>query len=163
GEAETSQQFDPQGIAPNAQLVLMSDISLDSVNLMAAFDDCLYLGADIINTSFGVSGATAIEERLYIPDCESINNIINNGIMFCASAGNDGKLKVFENNYLDYSTGGYPNNISGVMSVGSAENYFKETSAITVNENQFEIINSEDNISIVFNGETLEYVPVPGV
>lgn len=162
GEAETNPQFDPKGVAPNAQLVLMSDITLNSVNLMAAFDDCLYLGADIINTSFGVSGSSAIEERLYIPDCESINNIINNGIMLCASAGNEGKLEVIENNYLDYSTGGYLNNISGVMSVGSAENYFKETSAVTVNENQYEIINSEYSISTAFNGKTLEYVPIKG-
>lgn len=162
GEAETSSQFDPRGVAPNAQLVLMSDIDLNSENLLAAYDDCLYLGTDIINTSFGVSGASAIEERLFTPDCESINNIINTGIMFCSSAGNDGKLEVIDNSFLDYSTGGYPNNISGVMSVGSAENYFQETSAVTVNENQYEIINSEYSISTAFNGKTLQYVPIPG-
>lgn len=162
GQAKTNPQFDPKGVAPNAQLVLMSDINLNSENLLAAYDDCLYLGTDIINTSFGVSGSTAIEERIFEPDCESINNIINTGVMFCSSAGNDGKLEVIENNYLDYSTGGYPNNISGIMSVGSAENYFQETSVVTVNENQYEIINSGYSISTAFNEKTLQYIPVPG-
>lgn len=105
GEAETSSKYDPQGVAPDAQLVLMSDISLSDENLFAAYDDCLYLGADVINTSYGASGIT-LEEKLFEPSYEAINNITGTGVMFCSSAGNDGKLEVIENNFLDYSTGG---------------------------------------------------------
>lgn len=53
GEAETSGKYDPKGVAPDAQLLLMSDFSLSDENLIAAYDDCLYLGADVINTSYG--------------------------------------------------------------------------------------------------------------
>lgn len=161
GEAETSGQYDPQGVAPDAQLVLMSDFSLSGENLVAAFDDCLYLGADVINTSFGASGVT-LEERQFSPEYESINNIISTGIMFCSSAGNSGKLEVMENNFIDYSTGGFSNNLKSVLSVGSAENYFQETHAITVSENKFEIVDSSDSISAKFDGKTMEYVPIPG-
>ena len=161
GEAETSSKYDPQGVAPDAQLVLMSDISLSDENLFAAYDDCLYLGADVINTSYGASGIT-LEEKLFEPSYEAINNITGTGVMFCSSAGNDGKLEVIENNFLDYSTGGFSNNLKSVLSVGSAQNYFQETYAITVNENNFEIVDSEESILSAFNEKTLAYVPIPG-
>ena len=47
-------------------------------------------------------------------------------------------------------------------SVGSAQNYFQETYAITVNENNFEIVDSEESILSAFNEKTLAYVPIPG-
>lgn len=161
GEAETSGKYDPKGVAPDAQLLLMSDFSLSDENLIAAYDDCLYLGADVINTSYGASGIT-LEEKLFEPSYEAINNITGTGVMFCSSAGNDGKLEVIENNFLDYSTGGFSNNLKSVLSVGSAQNYFQETYAITVNENNFEIVDSEESILSAFNEKTLAYVPIPG-
>ena len=154
GEAETSGKYDPKGVAPDAQLLLMSDFSLSDENLIAAYDDCLYLGADVINTSYGASGIT-LEERQFAPEYEAINNIVSTGIMFCSSAGNDGKLEVIENNFLDYSTGGFSNNLKSVLSVGSAQNYFQETYAITVNENNFEIVDSEESISVSYTHLTL--------
>lgn len=161
GETETNSKYDPKGVAPESQLILMSDSSLCAENLMAAYDDCLYLGADVINTSYGASGVT-LEERFFAPEYEAINNITAAGVMFCSSAGNDGKFDAIENNFLDYSTGGYSCNLTNVLSVGSAENYFQETYAITVNENNFEIVDSEDSISAAFHEQTLEYVPIPG-
>lgn len=162
GDAETNTTYEAKGVAPDAQLVLMSSINFFSHTLLAAYDDCLYLGADVINASYGASGASC-HSYWYLPAREAITNITNTGTAFCSAAGNSAKFTVFENNYLDYSTSGYPDNINGVMSVGSAENYFQEISMISVNDIKYPIIGTDYNsILEAFSGESMEYVPVPG-
>ncbi|MGN1481920.1 S8 family serine peptidase [Porcipelethomonas sp.] len=158
-DAVTNTSYNPRGIAPNAQLALMSVYDLEDSKLLAAYDDCLYIGADVINASYGQGGVTLYNDTT-IFEKEAINNITDTGTVFCAAAGNDGKS---EFNSMDYSSGGCPDNITSTLSVGSAENFFTLSNFITVNENSYEILPGTINISEEFNGKTMEYVAVPGL
>lgn len=161
--AVTNSSYAPQGIAPDAQLALMSAYDFEESKLLAAYDDCMFIGADVINASYGATGTTNYDNVL---TSEAISNLNDSGIVFCVAAGNDGKNE--NTGLLDYSTGGYPTNIISALSVGSAENYFQYIISVKVGDNSYELIGDLSdttdmtNISNALNGKTLEYVPVPG-
>lgn len=162
GAAETDNQYDAKGVAPDAQLVLMSS-NLTDQDVMAAYNDCAFLGADTINASYGVA---------YIPNknapyvAEAITNLAATGTMFCAAAGNDAKISYTEADSLlntDYATGGYPDGISSVLSVGSAENPIFETKFITVGGNNYQLSPGISDISSYLGDIEKEFVVVPGL
>lgn len=161
GYAETDEQYDAKGVAPDAQLVLMSS-NLTDQDVMAAYNDCALLGADTINASFGAA---------YIPDknapyeVESLSNLSATGTIFCAAAGNDAKMSYSGADSLlntDYSAGGYPDGISSVFSVGSAENLVYESKVITVGGNNYELSPATSDITSYLGDTKMEFVAVPG-
>ncbi len=162
-EAETCTQYDPKGTAPNTQLLLLSTASLNSDECLAAYDDVLYLGADVVNASYGVTGAT---ERSLYSETQAIQNIVNTGTIFCAAAGNNDKCTIFDKNFTDYSTGGKPDSIGGVMTVGSADNIvFKEDgNKILLSDGSEEAIVDGELNGLVesFVDESFEYVVISG-
>lgn len=163
GNAETDDKYNAKGAAPNAQLLLMSSYNLYSFAILAAFDDCTYLGADIVNASWGTGfvNSNAIKCK-----SEAIKNMTDSGILFCSAAGNSAKINYQGNDSLlntDYSSGGTPNGISSSFSVGSADNTVSEKRVITVSDKNFEITAGQRDINNAFADMTIEYTVVPGL
>ncbi len=108
------------GTAPDAQLLLMACPNLSTAATIAATDDAVKLGADVINASYG---------EYYIEMDElaekAINNAANAGVIFSAAAGN--ASRGYNSNpvnaaNIDYGTSGSPDGISASTSVASANN-----------------------------------------
>lgn len=161
GAAETDENYDAKGVAPDAQLVLMSS-NLTDHDVMAAYNDCALLGADTINASYGAA---------YIPDknapyeVESLSNLAATGTIFCTAAGNDAKISYSGADSLlntDYSAGGYPDGISSSLSVGSAENLVYESKVITVGGNNYELSPATSDITSYLGDTEIGFVAVPG-
>ncbi len=163
GEAETLSKYEPKGVAPNAQILLMTTESLATDECLAAYDDVLYLGADVVNASYGYTGAT---DKSFYAETVAINNIISTGTIFCTAAGNDGKYVVVDNIFTDYSTGGTPDNINKALTVGSADNiaYKDDNKIIILSDGSEERVADGKTNGIVeyFDGQAISYVAVPG-
>ena len=63
----------------------------------------------------------------------------------------------------DYSSGGTPNGISSVLSIGSAENTVSEKRVISSSGKNFEIMSGSKDINTAFADMTMEYAAVPGL
>lgn len=162
GAAETDEKYDAKGVAPDAQLVLMSSDLFD-YELMAAYNDCAFLGADTVNASYGASYLSASNMPYAV---EAISNLSATGTIFCTAAGNDAKITYTGEDSLlntDYSTGGYPNQISSALSVGSAENTVFQSKIITIGGNNYIISPAISDITSYFGDTEKEFVVVPGL
>ncbi len=137
GDDEGEESF--SGVAPNAQLVICKVFTDDlesediggatSEDIMAALDDCVTLGVDIINMSLGTtSGFSSVEidgdeEGRLLKD--TYQSIKDEGISLIAAAGNEyssGSGSEFGTNLAsnpDSSTVGSPSTFVGAMSVAS--------------------------------------------
>ncbi len=123
------------GTAPGAQLLLLkvfgedAAAGADEVHILAAIDDALLLGADVINLSLaspagGGDGGVGLTLAL--------ENAIAAGVGVVAPAGNNGELGessffytrsgsgVFPAEHTDRGTIAHPASIAGVVSVGAA-------------------------------------------
>jgi len=172
-----------RGVAPNAQLVSMkifSDIQDSSRTawILAALEDCVVLGVDVINMSIGTACGFARET-----DEEAVGGVFDKirkaGISMVVAASNsfnsaygseaNGNLGLTSN--PDTGTVGSPSTYEGAMSVASiagAETpyimynktiiYFTESSDASGEENEFfkTLLGDKESIDI-------EYVLIPGV
>ena len=172
-----------RGVAPNAQLVSMkifSDI-MDTARtawILAALEDCIVLGVDVINMSIGTACGFSRES-----DEEAVDGIYDklrdSGICMVVAASNsynsaygsekNGNLGLTSN--PDTGTVGSPSTYDGVMSVASiagAETpyieydgkiiYFVETTNGAAEENNFYDALLGDKKSM-----KVDYVLIPGV
>lgn len=122
-----------QGVAPDAQILTMkvfgqSGGAYDS-DYMAAIEDAVILGADVINLSLGAGnpGYTAITTGAYQ---EIFENLEQSDTVVTISTGNSGSW--VENSYnmtgylysddVSMQTGGAPGTYTNSLSVGSVEN-----------------------------------------
>ena len=171
------------GVAPNAQLVSMkvfSDIedSARSAWILAALEDCVVLGVDVINMSLGTACGFAHESEE-----ELLNGVYDRirkaGIAVVSAASNsynssygstaNGNLPLTSN--PDSGTIGSPGSYNGVVSVGSVNGvetpyikydktiiYFDESNTNAGKENSFfdALLGDADSLKV-------EYVTVPGV
>ncbi len=172
-----------RGVAPNAQLVSMKIFSdvMDTARtawILAALEDCIVLGVDVINMSIGTACGFSRES-----DEEAVDGIYDklrdSGICMVVAASNsynsaygsekNGNLGLTSN--PDTGTVGSPSTYEGVMSVASiagAETpyieydgkiiYFVETTNGAAEENNFYDALLGDKKSKKF-----EYVVIPGV
>ncbi len=172
-----------RGVAPNAQLVSMKIFSdvMDTARtawILAALEDCIVLGVDVINMSIGTACGFSRES-----DEEAVDGIYDklrdSGICMVVAASNsynsaygsekNGNLGLTSN--PDTGTVGSPSTYDGVMSVASiagAETpyieydgkiiYFVETTNGAAEENNFYDALLGDSKSKKF-----EYVVIPGV
>ena len=172
-----------RGVAPNAQLVSMkifSDVEDSSRTawILAALEDCVVLGVDVINMSIGTACGFSRET-----DEESVGGIFDKirdaGINMIVAASNsyssaygseaNGNLGL--NSNPDTGTVGSPSTYDGVMSVASISGtetpylkyndtiiYFTESSNAAGEENNFfeELLGDKDSLKI-------DYVLIPGV
>ncbi len=172
-----------RGVAPNAQLVSMKIFSdvMDTARtawIMAALEDCIVLGVDVINMSIGTACGFSRES-----DEEAVDGIYDklrdSGICMVVAASNsynsaygsekNGNLGLTSN--PDTGTVGSPSTYDGVMSVASiagAETpyieynnkiiYFVETTNGAAEENNF-----YDALLGDKKTKKIDYVVIPGV
>lgn len=172
-----------RGVAPNAQLVSMKIFSdvMDTARtawILAALEDCIVLGVDVINMSIGTACGFSRES-----DEEAVGGIYDklrdSGICMVVAASNsyssaygsekNGNLGLTSN--PDTGTVGSPSTYDGVMSVASiagAETpyieydgkiiYFVETTNGAAEENNFydALLGDDDS-------KKFEYILIPGV
>ncbi len=174
------------GVAPNAQLAIMkvfSDFSTGAKTswLIAALEDCVALGVDVINMSLGSSCGFAREV-----DKQNINEIYDSikaaGISLITAASNDnnataGSEKNGSNpltQHPDSGTVGSPSTYDASLSVGSVDGvktpyllfnsdimYFTEANTSAAKTKDF----VEDILKTVGNPDSydFEYVTIPGI
>ncbi len=174
------------GVAPNAQLAIMkvfSDFSTGAKTswLIAALEDCVKLGVDVINMSLGASCGFAREV-----DKQNINEIYDSikaaGISLITAASNDnnatqGSDKNGSNPLTsnpDSGTVGSPSTYDASMSVASVDGvktpyllyngqiiYFNEASTSSAETKDF----VADILKTVANNGTYDfpYVTIPGI
>ncbi len=172
-----------RGVAPNAQLVSMkifSDVMDTSRTawILAALEDCVVLGVDVINMSIGTACGFSRES-----DEESVDGIYDKlraaGISMVVAASNsfssaygseaNGNLGLTSN--PDTGTVGSPSTYDGVLSVASISGvetpyikygktiiYFIESTNSAAEENHFfeTLLGDEES-------KELDYVVIPGV
>lgn len=120
------------GVAPEAQLLIFSitdeNGSFTDDALLAAINDAIILGADVLNMSFSTPYQDpAADDLLYAV----LENAQKAGVALFASAGNNalgynGKAPLTTN--LDYSTAGTPQGYPFITSVASSDNKALTTS-----------------------------------
>lgn len=163
------------GVAPDTQLVIMkvfSDLSegADDSWIFAALEDAVVLGVDTINMSLGsASGFTTDAES-----DEVYNRVMDAGISLMCAAGNDTDSVNSTNlgvnlplvSEPDSSIVGSPSTFNAAVSVASVNE--NRTFSQYLLSNDKHIIFSDSNAGTAMDfvasldGQTLEYVPVPG-
>lgn len=119
-----------RGVAPNAQLLALKVFGNDpefgstySDTIIAAIDDAILLGADVMNLSIGATSAWVDEDD---PEQRAIARAVDAGIIMSISAGNSSRLgagfgSVFANN-PDIGVVGAPSVSTDSLSVASINN-----------------------------------------
>ncbi|MBP3936748.1 MAG: leucine-rich repeat protein [Clostridia bacterium] len=171
------------GVAPNAQLVSMkifSDVqdTARSAWILAALEDCVVLGVDVINMSLGTACGFGHESEEELLD-GVYDRIRKAGVAVVVAASNsynssygstaNGNLPLTSN--PDSGTVGSPGTYDGVLSVGSVNGvetpyikydktiiYFDESNTNAGKENNFfdTLLGDKDSLKA-------EYVTIPGV
>lgn len=118
-----------KGSAYDAQLMFMkvgmSNETLSDDAIVAAVDDAVALGADVINLSLGLDRGFSVNmDNVF---AQTVQNAAKAGSFFSASAGNSGVYQndigmSMDSNTIDYGTVGSPSTIAETVSVASAEN-----------------------------------------
>lgn len=147
------------GVAPEAQIAFMavSDNFHEDV-LIAAFDDAVKLGADVVNMSFGKSyGET---DTLYDMAVEKMRS---EGIILTGAAGNDsrgyqsGDIYPIDTDYAENSSPAYNEGVMAVangISAGGAELVY----TMVVSEEKIIIKNGDVSITENLSDKDYEYV-----
>ena len=112
------------GAAPDAQLLFFgvfqlsdnSTIITESATIIAAMEDAVKLGADVINISLGSTDQSDDENKMY---SEVIETAENAGVVICSSAGNESTITLSPET-TDRNTVGDPAYQEGIFSVASA-------------------------------------------
>ena len=117
-----------RGVAYNAQIIVMQVFnggSADWVDIVAALEDCAYLGVDSVNMSFGADCGFTYDE-----DLEGVMELLSaNGVSVAAASGNAGTAgasNIFNGttptfNY-DNGTTSTPATLRGALSVAAGLN-----------------------------------------
>jgi len=166
-----------KGVAPDTQIVIMKVFNdqgsgaTDAV-IFAALEDAVVLGVDAINMSLGTPGGFTYEDEI----TEAVYGAVKAaGINLMISAGNETD-SVYNTESLygyaltsnpDSGIVGSPSTYDAALSVASVNEYQDYTAYILAGENkiQYTDSNSGTNVDFVktFDGQTLEYVVVPGL
>ncbi len=185
--AAATEYSDMHGIAPGCQLILMKifdesrNVASDAA-LIAALEDALKLGADIINLSLGIYAGSASGNAIDVGDilnkAESMGCIIvsaagNESVTTRISAANPSGTGLPLATYTDYGTVSFPSTEEYVISVASVDNtvrfgqYFRhaENKKLFVDYEDTTILADEKSVSFTehFHGKTLEYAVIPGM
>ena len=177
---------DVVGVAPQAQILAMKVFSSSGSNgatwadILAAADDAVALGADVINMSLGSTcGFSTPEGEKGVT--EVLNNIAESGVMLSISAGNEysaalgtriGKGHALTQN-PDYGTVASPSSYSQPLSIASVEKADSIDSCyLTVGERKVSFNDTVEDKTVEnvkddspsfrsLEGKELEYVVVP--
>ncbi len=177
------------GIAPGCQLLLMKIFNDDGKTasdkaLIAALEDAIKLGADIINLSIGhysgsvdptqIVGLDALLKKAEESGCIIIGAAGNESVTTERSALNENHgIALPPAGYTDYGTLCSPSSVDSIMSVASVNNSIYYSLHFRHSENRELFVEYTDtNMTLgvtdipfgeYFGGKTLEYEVVPGV
>ncbi len=177
GFANALEEVLVQGVAPNAQLMVMKVFGANGgaydSDYMVAIEDAILLGADAINLSLGSAapgmGNTSNEEYGAILD-----NLQGSGVVVSISAGNSSHWSAMEEGsgygllYLDdvsQHTSGSPGSFTNSLGVASVDNAGYTQLYLRVNDTYLTYLESTDygNAPITTVGGTHEYVFLNGI
>lgn len=156
---------DFKGVAPDAQIVSMGVFddngSAYFTDLMAAMEDCVYLGVDAINMSLGVTAYFTAYEAIdaYMDDVYAA--LEDAGISVVVAAGNDNNASLWNNYSLSYDKAGangmWPmtNLDNGVVGAPAT---FPGSLAVASVQNSVSIFGS---MEMTYDGTVYDVVPYP--
>lgn len=164
------------GVAPDTQLVIMkvfndSGSGATDAVIFAALEDAVILGVDSINMSLGIPCGFTTEDEL----TDAVYNKVKDaGINLMVSAGNEYNASLLNNlgtdlplvSEPDNAIVGSPSTYSAAMSVASINEYTEYSTYLLAGEAHigYTDANVDTALDFVqsFDGQTLEYVYVPG-
>ena len=168
------------GVAPQAQLMILKvfpdgSTGANSDDILAALEDCVALGVDVVNLSLGSPAGFTYRSDL-LSTMEVYDRLAKAGIIVAAAAGNEYSaayknlwgtdLSLTSN--PDYGIVGSPSSYSQTLSVASADNvtvrsaYFEAAGRKITFTDTATTNNPEGGFIRVLGGKTLDYVVVPG-
>ncbi len=164
-----------EGVAYDAQIAFMKVFDdygySSSVGILAALDDAIKLGADVVNMSLGLS-AGLLEANQSV--AETYERVFNSGVTLCVAMGNDsyqGLGDLQETNLPlaanpDYGLTATPAAYLASMGVASADNVKVFTQYVASNGIMTNFSDSAEKESdMIFNrfkGQDLAYEIIPG-
>lgn len=168
------------GVAPQAQLMILKvfpdgSTGANSDDILAALEDCVTLGVDVVNLSLGSPAGFTYRSDL-LSTMEVYDRLAKAGIIVAAAAGNEYSaayknlwgtdLSLTSN--PDYGIVGSPSSYSQTLSVASADNvtvrsaYFEAAGRKITFTDTATTNNPEGGFIRVLGGKMLDYVVVPG-
>ena len=168
------------GVAPQAQLMILKvfpdgSTGANSDDILAALEDCVTLGVDVVNLSLGSPAGFTYRSDL-LSTMEVYDRLAKAGIIVAAAAGNEYSaayknlwgtdLSLTSN--PDYGIVGSPSSYSQTLSVASADNvtvrsaYFEAAGRKITFTDTATTNNPEGGFIRVLGGKTLDYVVVSG-
>ena len=165
GVSGDNKKYGMSGAAPEAQLLLLSVFGNQGTvchDTFAAYDDALYLGADVINASYGLNVALPYHDGTSFMEYEAVSNIADTGTVFCTSAGNCARFALGE--HTDYSSGNSPDQERDILSVASAQNPIAFRRGVRLADGSAAVITGGNmNLWESIAEQEFEYVMVPGI
>ena len=144
---------DVVGLAPKAQLLIMkvfgnSDDSASETMLLAALEDAVLLGAEVINMSLGTPAGFSGGTVSYI---KALDAAADAGVIVCAAAGNDyssaygnasgTNLSTTEN--IDVGTVNDPASLNSVLAVASVNSAWALSDGVTLASGDFVAVSDQ--------------------
>lgn len=183
----SSDALPTRGVAPDCQMLFMkiftdADKGAEASDyaLLAAVEDAIKLGADVINLSLGKYSGSARSE-LTFGLARIIEKAAEHGCLIVCAAGNDAastsggaygiEAGLPETAYTDYGTISSPASIGGTLAAASVENTVSYRDFFEAVGSDRRIFCTDTNVSAgildetmceYFSGQTLEYVLIGG-
>lgn len=168
------------GVAPQAQLMILKvfddgSTGASSDDILAALEDCVMLGVDVVNLSLG-SPAGFTQRPDLLSTMEVYTRLEQAGIAVVAAAGNEYSA-AYGNQWEtdlslasnpDYGIVGAPSSYVQTLSVASADNRLVRSAYFQVGERKITFTDMaatyapEGQLVRVLGGQTLPYVVIPG-
>lgn len=176
-----------EGVAPEAQLLLMkvfddNDLSTES-DVIAALEDAVILGADVINLSLGSAVGADNGYPLDPALAEALENAAALGVIVNGAAGNDGHiglqsdinsklgLALPSTSTMDYGTISSPASVGAVNAVASKNSDVEYKYCVDFDGMKVPFSDTTGNykelggkpFTELLDGKTYKYVAVPGL
>ena len=160
---------DVVGVAPDAQIIVMKLFGANggayTDDILAAVEDCIILGVDVINMSLGSNAGFTYDSPLVN---EVYSRVLENDMMLCISSGNSASSAYGNSlgtnlNYTSDPDNGLVNSPAtylGATTIASMENTHVMMNYFSVGEMRIPFVDA--NYSFHLLEGTYEYVVIPG-
>ena len=176
-----------EGAAPEAQLLLMKvfgdDGSAVESDIIAALEDAVRLGADVVNLSLGSPVGSADGEPLDTALGSAITAAVVEGVTVNGAAGNDGHIGGKSENdnifgkalpspaTMDYGTVNAPASVEAVTAVAGKNSDAEYKYCVEFGDLKVPFTDTSANYTVfgqksfteLLGGKTYKYVAVPGI
>lgn len=177
--ANPTEESNMQGIAPDCQLLIMKIFNsignADEHDILSAIEDSVALGADVINLSLGSYSGSSGGSKSAIDMEQVLRKAEEAGCIVVCAAGNEAISTGFNSmpnaDYTDYGTMSFPASMPSTIAVAAVNSNISYLTHFKLTDTGEPIEYSDTNVtcevlnagfSSYFDGQTLEYVNVPG-